>query len=334
MTNLFKILFFSTTILGTIVSISSISWFTAWMGLEINLISFIPLMKTNNKFTTEASMKYFMVQAMASVFLLFSIIIFTNSKEFSFFISETPSIFISSALFLKLGAAPFHFWFPETCSGLSWNINLILLTWQKIAPMMLIFISTKMPLFFCLIALASSLIGGIQGLNQTCLRKIMAYSSINHMGWMISAILNSFNNWLVYFLIYSAINFNIIMVFKKLNSFFIPHLSKMTSYSKPMKMFFSLNFLSLGGLPPFLGFLPKWITIFNLTSNKFFCLMILLIIFSLISLYFYLRITFSSLTLQSTESLNSFMTKMKFWDFFINSVSLLGLLLCSMIPFD
>nr|AXS64902.1 NADH dehydrogenase subunit 2 [Curculionidae sp. KM-2017] len=326
---MYKLLFMNMLTISTLVSISSLSWLSAWMGLEINLLAIIPLMKTSkNKMMSEAMIKYFIIQAMASALFLFSLIIFTNSKNLNSNYSIISSLFINSALLMKIGAAPFHFWLPEVVSGLSWEMVYITLTWQKIAPSILIFYTTKIPLFLSIIIMLSSLIGGLQGLNQICLRKILAYSSINHISWMISTILTSVNIWMYYFIIYSLINLNIIIIFNKYNFFYINQMSKLFSSNKKMKMFFMLNFLSLGGLPPFLGFYPKWMSINFLVNNKFFALSFFMIIFSLISLYFYLRITFSTFSIINDESMINFMTLINYFHFFVNFISLSSLMVC------
>nr|AML26159.1 NADH dehydrogenase subunit 2 [Scolytinae sp. BMNH 1274286] len=302
MMKFFKMLFFGTLALGTIMAISSLSWFYAWVGLEINLLSFIPLMKTpNNKFSSESISKYFMTQAMASFILLFSMVFFATLKDFNFELNNLTSIFMSSAIFMKMGAAPLHFWFPEVASGISWNSNLILLTWQKIAPMIIMSYLILMPGIMIMFIISSSIVGSVIGLNQTCLRKILAYSSINHISWMLSAMLCSINTWLIYFLIYSMLNYVIIHSLKLWKIWFIPQFNKIKN--TPEKIIFMLNFFSLGGLPPFTGFVPKWITISQLSNNNMFTLMTILISFTLITLFFYLRITFSTISLYSNNSL-------------------------------
>nr|ARH54901.1 NADH dehydrogenase subunit 2 [Campyloscelina sp. AH-2016] len=329
MKNLYKSIFFILTIISTLISISSLSWFTAWMGLEMNLLSIIPLMKNFlNSNSAEASIKYFIIQAMASSMLLFSIIIFSKTKNFNLELTLLSSLMINSSLLMKMGAAPFHFWLPEVVTGLNWELIFILLTWQKIAPMILLFYSIFSPMFLSIIIIFSSLISGIQGINQMCLRKIMAYSSINHISWMISSILTSLNMWMYYFMFYMITNLNIMVMFNKYKIFYINQLSKLFNHNKMIKFLFMLNFLSLGGLPPFLGFFPKWMTIHFLINFNFFTLSLILIIFTLMTLYFYMRITFSTFSLNSEESLTKNMKKINYSYFFIQLLSLIGLTLC------
>nr|ANH54393.1 NADH dehydrogenase subunit 2 [Ephestia kuehniella] len=281
------ILFFS-----TLISISSNSWFGCWIGLEINLLSFIPLISnSNNMLSTEASLKYFLTQSIASINFLFSILlkmIFLKNFEYNIIIS----IMINSSLLMKMGSTPFHFWFPNIMEGLSWFNNFILMSWQKITPMILLSYYFNKN-FIIIVIILNSIIGAIGGLNQTSLRKLMTFSSINNLGWMLSSIMISENLWMFFLLIYSFIIGIMCFFFNILNLFYINQLF-FFNMNYMIKFFFMVNFLSLGGLPPFIGFFPKWITINFLMMNNYFLLSFILIMMSLIMLFFYIRITYSS----------------------------------------
>uniref|UniRef100_UPI003002842B NADH dehydrogenase subunit 2 n=1 Tax=Parotis vertumnalis TaxID=3112173 RepID=UPI003002842B len=281
------ILFFS-----SLISISSNSWFGCWIGLEINLLSFIPLINnSNNILSSEASLKYFLVQSIASINLLFCIIlkmILIKNFEMNNFLS----IMINSSLLMKMGSAPFHFWFPNIVEGLSWFNNFILMTWQKITPIILLSYYFNKN-FLIIIIIMNSIIGAIGGLNQTSLRKLMAFSSINNLSWMIASMMISENLWLFYFTIYSFMISIMCFLFYLMNMFFINQLFFM-NINYMIKLSLMINFLSLGGLPPFIGFFPKWIIINFLLMNKLFFLTFILIMMSLIMLFFYIRILYSS----------------------------------------
>nr|YP_009652925.1 NADH dehydrogenase subunit 2 [Fucellia costalis]QCG69877.1 NADH dehydrogenase subunit 2 [Fucellia costalis] len=295
-----KIMFFGILMMGTLISISANSWLGAWMGLEINLLAFIPLMSDNKLMSTEASLKYFLTQALASSVFLFAVILFllNSSKSHSNYFME---MMIFSALLLKSGSAPFHFWFPNVMEGLSWLNALILMTWQKIAPFMLISYIIFKPLIITSIIL-SSLVGALGGLNQTSLRKLMAYSSINHLGWMLAAMYNSNILWMVYFLFYTFLTFSMIFMFNMFKISQINQLFSMFFHSKIMKFFLFFNLLSLGGLPPFLGFFPKWVVIQSLTINNQLFLLTFMVLMTLITLYFYMRLCYSAFMLNYYEN--------------------------------
>nr|QWB85909.1 NADH dehydrogenase subunit 2 [Epiglenea comes] len=332
MLNLYKLMFSVTLISGTLIAISSYSWISMWVGLEINLLSIIPLLSdSKNIYPSEAALKYFITQALASSILLFSIILSLNLSEMIPPNLKFLSLIMNSALLMKMGAAPFHAWFPEVMEGLNWLNSLIMLTWQKIAPMILILYNYNFSYFFLSIILFSTIISGIMGLNQISLRKILAYSSINHISWMLASMINAQMIWMFYFLIYSIITLNIVWIFEKLKVFYLPQLFQVLNSNKLIKFFFMINFLSLGGLPPFLGFFPKWLVINNLVQNNFFFLSVLLIMFTLITLFFYLRIMFSSLTINSSETWNFTNQPLDFKFILVNFISLAGLMTCTLI---
>nr|ATG33632.1 NADH dehydrogenase subunit 2 [Gastrolina depressa] len=333
MFKLYKIMFFNFLILGTLISISAYNWLSMWIGLEINLLSIIPLMKSNNNnFPAEASLKYFITQAFASTMILFTIMLSLNFTDYiPNNLNYSYMMILNSALLMKMGAAPLHSWFPEVIEGLNWMNSLILLTWQKLAPMILIMYNLKMTIFMSWIIITSAIIGSILGLNQISMRKILAYSSINHIAWMLSSMLFLKNFWLMYFIIYSLITLNIIMILYFFNIFYLNQLMMTINLNKMIKMFYICNFLSLAGLPPFLGFLPKWMVINSLIENNFYTLSFILILSTLIALYFYLRVTFSTFTIYMSEILIKVEKINLFYLMFLNSVSLLSLFFCTLV---
>nr|AKF78356.1 NADH dehydrogenase subunit 2 [Nothancyla verreauxi] len=325
-------MFLKTFIIGTIISISSNNWLGAWMGLEINLLSFIPLMNNlKNSMSTEASLKYFLVQALASAILLFSIIIMflcNNTMMMSFYDLNLFNFLLNSSLFMKLGIAPFHFWFPEVIEGLNWIVCTILLTWQKLAPMILL--SYCISYFMITSAIMFSIfIGSIGGLNQISMRKIMAYSSINHMGWMLSSFFISNYYWFMYFVFYCYLSISMISMFIKYNIFYINQAFNLMNYSPILKFIIFCNFLSLGGLPPFTGFFPKWMIIQNL--NNYF-LITFMVCMTLITMFYYLRVSYSAFMINYTMlKWNSFFNMNLNLSLILNFFSLFGLFICMII---
>nr|YP_010620915.1 NADH dehydrogenase subunit 2 [Archiblatta hoeveni]WAX39246.1 NADH dehydrogenase subunit 2 [Archiblatta hoeveni] len=332
-----KILLLLTLVSGMLISVSSNSWLGAWMGLEINMLSFIPLMVNNkNIYTTEASMKYFIVQALASLTLLFLIISKSVIEEFYWFTNNIlmTTMMINTPLLLKCGAAPFHWWFPSIMEGLSLNNCLILMTMQKISPLMLISYSLSMNTFILFIILLSVMIGSIGGLNQISIRKILTYSSINHMGWMLAAMMIGESLWLIYFLIYSMLVMTIISIIKMYQISFINQ-TFLTMNEMPMqKILMFTSLLSLGGLPPFLGFLPKWLVIQLMINNKMSFIITIMVTMSLMTLYYYLRLAYASFMILYTEpkwniQLNQ-NNKIIMYVMILASISMMGLLLCTL----
>nr|AQT00499.1 NADH dehydrogenase subunit 2 [Potamiscus motuoensis] len=280
--------FFLTLLLGIMLSISSSSWFNIWVGLELNMMSFIPLITIKmNSYFSESALKYFLIQALGSTLFIMASCLFLTFPLLS-------STLILMSLFLKLGSAPFHFWFPQVMKGLTWPQAILLMTMQKIAPMVLIsYLSTFATSLqiITLSAMLSALIGALGGLNSMYLRKIMAFSSINHMSWMLISLTISDMFWCIYFLFYTLISISIMTLFNMSQAFTLSDLMKFNQINLIYSLLIPFNLLSLGGLPPFTGFIPKWMLIQLLINNQLFFPLIFFLLSALITLYFYLRIS-------------------------------------------
>nr|QPP11522.1 NADH dehydrogenase subunit 2 [Hydrolagus cf. deani JK-2023] len=304
--------------LGTTITFSSSHWLLAWMGLEINTIAITPLMiKQQHPRAVEATTKYFLTQATASALLLFASI--TNAwmtGQWSILEMEnmTAITLVTLALALKLGLAPMHFWLPEVLQGLDLKTGLILSTWQKLAPfIILVQISPALnPNIMITLALLSTLIGGWGGLNQTQLRKILAYSSIAHLGWMTVIIHYSPTIAILNLLIYLVITSTIFLLFNLYNSTTINSLSMTTTKNPIIAPLLMMTLLSLGGLPPLTGFMPKWLIIQELVYQELFIIATIMALSTLLSLFFYLRLTYATTLTMSPNTMNmmtSWMTK-------------------------
>nr|UFZ13164.1 NADH dehydrogenase subunit 2 [Neochauliodes meridionalis] len=328
-----KMIFISCLLLGTLLAISSNSWLGAWMGLEINLLSFIPLMSNSkNILSNESALKYFLVQALASSILLFSVILFFISNSYLVIKYQPLSqLMINSALLLKMGAAPFHFWFPSVMENLSWINCLILMSWQKLAPLMLISYCLNYN-FIYFITMMSLMIGAIGGFNQLNLRSLMAYSSISHLGWMLISMIYSETMWITYYIFYVILSSIIVMFFQSFSLFFMNQMYSM-NMNPYMKFMMMTNMLSLGGLPPFLGFMPKLLVINLLSSNQMYFMIFFMVMLTLITLFYYLRVTYSAFMLMypSLKWLdNNLNTKINF-HIYLNTLSILGFPFISLI---
>jgi len=236
---------------------------------------------------------------------------------------------LSAALLLKAGSAPFHFWFPPTLEGILWPQALVLITIQKITPISLLsYYVSEQILLISAAAIISAIVGAVGGLNQTLLRKLLGYSSINHIAWIISALLMSERTWLLYFLVYSAISFSVVILFHFRQTFHFNHLINNASSRSAIKLVMFISLLSLGGLPPFTGFIPKWIVIQQLCWSSNFLLLLVLLGSSLFTLFYYLRIMLRSLVLRSLKSKwaikSSLMMKLCIVAVFINLIGLLA----------
>nr|UGS80530.1 NADH dehydrogenase subunit 2 [Teliapsocus conterminus] len=298
MMNNLNIIFLVMTMFGSIMSISSMNWFSAWLGLEINLISFVPLIVNNkNNSITEAAMKYFVIQASASAMFIFICLVNSMNNFYSMIFLETPNfMLILIPLMVKLGASPFQEWFIMIMQKMDWFKCFMLSTMQKIAPLFLInFLMLNYNLILTF-AILSSMVGSIGGLKQTSFKKIMAYSSVNHLGWMLTTIVLSKQLLICYFMFYSMMNLYSMTILYKMN---MNSLTQQFKYNFYMEWVISM--MSLSGLPPLIGFLPKWLVIQTLISNSMFLITSLLIATALITLLFYMRMITASLTINFSQ---------------------------------
>nr|YP_009472921.1 NADH dehydrogenase subunit 2 [Macrosaldula sp. PJ-2017]AST10151.1 NADH dehydrogenase subunit 2 [Macrosaldula sp. PJ-2017] len=289
MKNSSKMLFLIMLFLSTTIVISSDNWLAMWIGMEINLMSFIPsIAKSKNNFSSEACMMYFLVQTMGSIVLLASILLSPMIMISPIMMDKMVAATMMISVLIKMGMSPFHMWVPEIMEKMSWNNCLLLMTWQKIAPMMVLTNLLPNKNFIMLPVILSTVAGAIGGLNQTSMRKIMAYSSISHSGWMVACMNFEHKMWMMYFMIYSVMNMMVINMFNKNSIFYI---NQMQMYMTSMfnKTNYFIMMMSLGGLPPFLGFLPKWMVIQTMMSSNLYMPIILMMMMSLITLFYYLR---------------------------------------------
>jgi len=200
--------------------------------------------------------------------------------------------FIFFSLVLKAGIAPGHFWFPQVANNLKWIQCLIIFTWQKIAPLLLLVSFSAKNIFT--VASLSAFVGALGGFNQNVLKLILTYSSISHRGWIVIRCLIRLRAWRFYFFVYCFLSLAIVIFFysnqtKKIRQIFI----NKDSYLN--KIILSVNIISLGGLPPLLGFTAKLNIILLLLRFNSLLVLAPLIIRSLISLFFYTRIIYSNI---------------------------------------
>nr|BBC54730.1 NADH dehydrogenase subunit-2 [Candidia barbata] len=297
--------------LGTTLTFMSSHWLLAWMGLEINTLAIVPLMtQHHHPRAVEATTKYFLTQATAAAMIMFAGM--TNAwitGEWDMNNMSTPlaSTMIIIALALKIGLAPMHFWMPEVMQGLDLLTGLILSTWQKLAPFALIIQMAQAadPLLLTALGITSALIGGWGGLNQTQLRKILAYSSIAHMGWMIIILQHAPQLTLLALSTYIFMTSAAFLALKMTSTTKINTLTLTWSKSPILTTTTALVLLSLGGLPPLTGFMPKWLILQELAKQNIPIAATIMALAALLSLYFYLRLCYAMTLTISPNIVNS-----------------------------
>lgn len=313
-------------VLGIILVVMSYDFISAFISIELQTLCFYIIIATSktNK-TLEASIKYYILGSFSTAVLLLgiSLIYFstgmTNFKDLSDLLLITDNIelinlsyigfiFISIAFFFKLSLAPFHFWLIDVFEGslrivLAIFSNLsklsLLILFYKIYILCLIRVQFDWQFFFLIIIILSWLFGSIGGLTAKKMNKLIAYSSINHMGFFFFAlILNNFYGLFIYFIFYS-INLLFLFVFlmsllQENNKDELFNLSQFM-YFKKINYIGSLSltvcFLSIAGIPPLSGFFGKYFIILWSLNHYYYLIALFSLLVSIISCFYYLRVT-------------------------------------------
>nr|YP_009235099.1 NADH dehydrogenase subunit 2 [Pseudogastromyzon myersi]BAU45820.1 NADH dehydrogenase subunit 2 [Pseudogastromyzon myersi] len=297
--------------LGTTLTFASSHWLLAWMGLEVNTLAILPLMaQQHHPRAVEATTKYFLTQATAAAMILFAATTnawATGEWDINNMTHPLASSLTIMALALKVGLAPVHFWMPEVLQGLDLTTGLILATWQKLAPFALIIqmAPNTSPTLLTALGLLSTLVGGWGGLNQTQLRKILAYSSIAHMGWMIIILQYAPQLTLLALGLYIFMTSTAFLSLKMASATKINTLTATWSKSPILASTTALALLSLGGLPPLTGFMSKWLILQELTKQNLPATATIMALAALLSLYFYLRLCYAMTLTISPNTANA-----------------------------
>nr|AZZ70576.1 NADH dehydrogenase subunit 2 [Cymbilaimus lineatus] len=293
-----KLLSITSLLLGTTITISSNHWIMAWTGLEINTLAILPLIsKSHHPRAIEATTKYFLVQATASALLLFSSMTnawHTGQWDITQLTHPTSSLLLTVAISIKLGLVPFHFWFPEILQGTPLTTGLLLATALKFPPITLFLLTSPSlnPTLLTLMAIMSVALGGWAGLNQTQTRKILAFSSISHLGWMTIILMYNPKLTLITFYLYCLMTIPIFLALNTIKTLKLTTVSTAWTKIPPLTATTMLMLLSLAGLPPLTGFLPKWLITQELTKQEMTMTATTIALLSLLGLFFYLRLAY------------------------------------------
>nr|YP_009721475.1 NADH dehydrogenase subunit 2 [Actinodura cyanouroptera]AFB19496.1 NADH dehydrogenase subunit 2 [Actinodura cyanouroptera]AHY87135.1 NADH dehydrogenase subunit 2 [Actinodura cyanouroptera]QGM79759.1 NADH dehydrogenase subunit 2 [Actinodura cyanouroptera]QGN05456.1 NADH dehydrogenase subunit 2 [Actinodura cyanouroptera]UDF84143.1 NADH dehydrogenase subunit 2 [Actinodura cyanouroptera] len=293
-----KLIFVFSLMLGSTITISSNHWITAWAGLEINTLAILPMIsKSHHPRAIEAATKYFLTQATASALVLFSSMTnawHTGQWDITQLTHPTSCLILTSAIAMKLGLVPFHFWFPEVLQGSPLMTGLLLSTVMKFPPITLLFMTSPSlnQTLLTYMAILSTAVGGWMGLNQTQIRKILAFSSISHLGWMAMIISYNPKLTLLNFYLYALMTAAVFFTLNSTNTLKLSTLMTTWTKTPALSAMLFLTLLSLAGLPPLTGFLPKWLIIQELTKQDMIAMAVTISILSLLSLFFYLRLAY------------------------------------------
>nr|YP_009868525.1 NADH dehydrogenase subunit 2 [Cofana yasumatsui]QKG63355.1 NADH dehydrogenase subunit 2 [Cofana yasumatsui] len=277
-----KLLFTSTMIVGVMVSSCSNNWFMIWSGIEISMMSFLPLFSSFNYLSSECMMKYFLIQSLSSSMLLLGLILMLNNIN--------STLIILASMMIKLGMSPFHNWMLVVMNGMSYMCNMILLTVMKIAPFIIV---NYLNLDLSIGIICSLLVGSILGFNQMSFRMILGYSSIFNLSFICSCV-NMTYIWTMYMLVYSFMLLSLSVFFQYLNLNYTNQFL-MNEISLFNKISIWIVFLSMAGVPPMIGFFNKLMVIEYLINLDNMLLVTIMILSSLIISYYYLQMMYLSL---------------------------------------
>lgn len=313
------------SLIGMCLMVSSAHLLTIYMAIEVQSLAIYVLAAFNRDSlrSSEAGLKYFVLGALSSGMLLYGMSLvygFSGTLHFDGITEAvaagsnpglvTGIILIFCGLAFKISAAPFHMWTPDVYEGAPSPVTLFLATAPKIAGVVLLarFFLEAVPagsefavLTVALIASASMLIGAIGALVQTNLKRLLAYSSIGHMGYAISGLLNptaeGLASVLVYITIYliSAIAaFSMLFLMRRQEGMVenIDDLSGLVHQRPGITLAFSMVLFSLAGLPPFVGFIAKVQILSSIAQAQLWWVMIILVLSSAIAAFYYLRLVY------------------------------------------
>lgn len=311
--------------LGMMVMISANNFVTLYLGLEIQALSIYAMvaLQRDSAVATEASMKYFILGALASGLLLYgismvygatgSLDIETVARFVSFSRANSPLlafglVFVVAGLAFKLGAVPFHMWIPDVYHGAATPITMFLASATKIAAFAFILrilgdglsgLVGDWQLMLVFLAVLSLLIGNVVAIAQTNLKRMLAYSTISHMGFLLLGILsgtqNGYSSGMFYVVTYSLTtlaSFGMILLLSR-EGFEADTLDdfKGLNQRSPWYAFLMLIVMfSLAGIPPTVGFMAKLSVLQAALGAGLWWLVVFAVLMSVIGAFYYLRI--------------------------------------------
>nr|YP_009040869.1 NADH dehydrogenase subunit 2 [Telamonia vlijmi]AIB04190.1 NADH dehydrogenase subunit 2 [Telamonia vlijmi] len=295
-------------LMSFLLVISSEDWFLIWVGLEINMMTFLIMVYRRwSMKVIEVCMKYFFIQSLGSAFLIGILYLgWSMVGGLSFMI-----------LSYKIGAGPFFYWFPNMCSGLDWGSCFMLMLFQKMLPLCLIFMFVHWVMW--IVMLISLMVGIMGSFNQNNVKELLGYSSIHHLGWILIISISKNLMWFIYLIVYGMVMLGVLINFykNKIVNFFM-------MYKCKNKMWLIVGMLSMAGMPPLLGFLLKWMALINIMNLGLLYVMVLIMV-SLVMLYVYMQIMYDMMLGSSDEI--SWFSKMKLYEYMVDIVGMMGMVM-------
>jgi len=317
----YPILIMSST-LGMLLMISSYDLIVFYLGLELQSLCLYILasFRRDDEKSTEAGLKYFVLSALASGLLLYGCSLiygFTGSTNFHVIANNLDStntgavfgiVFIIVGLAFKISAVPFHMWTPDVYEGAPTSVTSFFALVPKIAALSVFIRFMYVPFLnvieqwqtiIIFLSIASMILGAVAAIGQDNIKRLMAYSSIGHMGYALAGLATGTNSGIqstiIYLTIYLVMNlgaFGCIFMMKRENIFYenINDLSGLSKNHPLLALGFLIILFSLAGIPPLAGFFAKFYIFMAVIESKMFVLAIIGLITTVVSAFYYLRI--------------------------------------------
>ncbi len=310
------------SILGMMIMISSYDLIIFYLGLELQSLSLYILasFKREDEKSTEAGLKYFVLSALASGLLLYGCSLiygFTGSTNFeviSMNLNETNTgavfgiVFIIVGLAFKVSAVPFHMWTPDVYEGSPTSVTSFFALIPKIAAISVFIRFMYVPFInvinhwqtiILFLSIASMILGAVAAIGQSNIKRLMAYSSIGHMGYALAGLatgtVNGIQSTIIYIAIYLVMNlgaFGCIFMLRR-EDIYYENISDLSGLSKnhPILAFsFLIILFSLAGIPPLAGFFAKFYIFMSVIEANMYALAIIGLLTTVVSAFYYLKI--------------------------------------------
>ena len=308
--------------LGMILMISSYDLIIFYLGLELQSLCLYILasFKRDDERSTEAGLKYFVLSALASGLLLYGCSLiygFTGSTNFEIISANLDEantgavfgiVFIIVGLAFKVSAVPFHMWTPDVYEGSPTSVTSFFALVPKIAAISVFIRFMYVPFvnvisqwqtIIIFLSIASMILGAVAAIGQSNIKRLMAYSSIGHMGYALAGIATGTNSGIqstiIYLTIYLVMNlgaFGCIFMMKRENVFYenINDLSGLSKNHPMIALSFLIILFSLAGIPPLAGFFAKFYVFMAVIEMKMYTLAIIGLVTTVVSAFYYLRV--------------------------------------------
>tara|TARA_A100001011_G_C14169501_1_gene781829 strand:- start:104 stop:1165 length:1062 start_codon:yes stop_codon:yes gene_type:complete len=293
-----------------------------YLGLELQSLSLYILaaINTENSKSNEAGIKYFVLSALSSGLLLYGCSLlygFTGSTNFDIINDQLKTentsaifamVFILVGLAFKISAVPFHMWTPDVYEGSPTSVTSFFSIAPKVAGLAVLIRFMQIPFenillewqsIIIFISISSMILGAIAAIGQKNIKRLMAYSSIGHIGYALAGVatgtISGYSSSIIYITIYVVMNigaFSCIFLMKK-NGEYTEEIGDLSGISKKhpiLAISFLIIFFSLAGIPPFAGFFAKFYIFMSVIENEMFFLAIVGLLTTVISAFYYIRL--------------------------------------------